>query len=340
MAGLEAVQRARSLKSLEAAVDRHLLLCLDARSTAELTSRLAQLADAVRSCHIQRTSMRAALRISRILEKIGQTAMFKHFQSLPSSIVLECLAFLDKESLLSAALACKEMSRLAYSDVVWKPLYEARFGDLRAPAAIVGVPLMPTFLSLFRLRLISPMPGDKIEVLWNGKFRLENDVVYQGCAWWVAEVVTFDAGNDRYLVHYPGWEARWNEWVRRDRLRWAKPMLSDGDRRTTIKPKDRIEIWCGGNNVPGAWLEAKVSSVREGAVHVGDVVTAGDPWVSTSRVRRVKWPSANNDGDALALCAPFLGTHQRAKSAAVGASWRGLWRGLRSRLRAAQGIVA
>ena len=26
----------------------------------------------------------------------------------------------------------------------------------------------------------------------------------------------------KYKIHYPGWDARWDEWVRRERLRWAQ----------------------------------------------------------------------------------------------------------------------
>lgn len=63
----------------------------------------------------------------------------------------------------------------------------------------------------------------------------------------------------RYKIHYPGWVSRWDEWVVRERLRWSWQTSSDS---AIIKINDPVEIWCSGNNVPGAWLEAKVRRVR------------------------------------------------------------------------------
>ena len=63
----------------------------------------------------------------------------------------------------------------------------------------------------------------------------------------------------RYKIHYPGWDARWDEWVVRDRLRWSWQTAHDN---SAIKVNDSVEIWCSGNNVPGAWLEARVRKVR------------------------------------------------------------------------------
>lgn len=36
---------------------------------------------------------------------------------------------------------------------------------------------------------LRPQVGDKVEVAWKGKFRLESLEVYNGTAWWVARVV-------------------------------------------------------------------------------------------------------------------------------------------------------
>tara|TARA_B110000090_G_scaffold192162_1_gene225334 strand:- start:158 stop:352 length:195 start_codon:yes stop_codon:yes gene_type:complete len=51
-------------------------------------------------------------------------------------------------------------------------------------------------------------------VAWRGKFRLEAMDVYQGLAWWVAEIVDKHTEQGKYKIRYPGWESRWDEWVR------------------------------------------------------------------------------------------------------------------------------
>ena len=48
-------------------------------------------------------------------------------------------------------------------------------------------------------RLLDPHVGDKVEVAWRGKFRLEALDIYQGLAWWVARVVDKAEGY-RYKV--------------------------------------------------------------------------------------------------------------------------------------------
>ena len=62
------------------------------------------------------------------------------------------------------------------------------------------------YLKSFRSRLASPQLGDKVEVAWRGKFRLEALDVYQGLAWWVAEVVDIHSSVGKYKIRYPGWE--------------------------------------------------------------------------------------------------------------------------------------
>jgi hypothetical protein len=53
-----------------------------------------------------------------------------------------------------------------------------------------------------------PMPLDpialkRIEVEW-------------GQTWWPAEIL--QVKGDKYLIHYTGFEASWDEWVRKDRI--------------------------------------------------------------------------------------------------------------------------
>lgn len=46
--------------------------------------------------------------------------------------------------------------------------------------------------------------GDDVQVLWKGK-------------WWPASVIGL--GEGRWKIHYDGYEASWDEWVGRDRMK-------------------------------------------------------------------------------------------------------------------------
>ena len=140
------------------------------------------------------------------------------------------------------------------------------------------------YLHTFKSRLTDPYIGDKVEVAWRGKFRLEASEVYQGLAWWVAEVVDKHAAQGKYKIRYPGWESRWDEWVPRSRLRWAV----ERNNLAKIKPDAVVELWCCGANVPGAWLETRVKRVRNGRYCVGRVLSTGSLWVDGDRLRLVK----------------------------------------------------
>ena len=131
---------------------------------------------------------------------------------------------------------------------------------LAVPAAASGPPLalLAPAKAQFQRRLRDPQLGDKVEVAWRGKFRLEALEVYHGLAWWAAEVTEKRPRLDRYRVHYPGWDRRWDEWVHRDRLRW--PCFQEGQPEP-IGLGDEVEVWCSGNSVPGAWLQATVDRV-------------------------------------------------------------------------------
>ena len=140
------------------------------------------------------------------------------------------------------------------------------------------------YQNAFRSRLADPHIGDKVEVAWRGKFRLEATEVYQGLAWWVAEVVDKHTAQGKYKIRYPGWESRWDEWVPRSRLRWAV----DRNIINQIKVDDTVELWCCGANVPGAWLEARIKRTRDGKYCVGRVLSTGSLWVERDRLRLVR----------------------------------------------------
>ena len=144
----------------------------------------------------------------------------------------------------------------------------------------------------FRSRLVDPEIGDMVEVAWKGKFRLESTDVYQGLAWWVAHIVDKHTSQSKYKIRYPGWESRWDEWVSRDRFRWLK----ERDVLVPICEGDRVELWCCGSNVPGAWLETHVIKVADDQYCLDKVTTAGPIWVSRNRLR-LCCHSKNNRND-------------------------------------------
>lgn len=149
-----------------------------------------------------------------------------------------------------------------------------------------------SFKSRYQRRLECPLIGDKVEVSWHGKFRLESCEVHAGCAWWAASVVDklklHDEQGDQwwYKVTFPGWQGRWDEWVPRERLRWPTIRI-DPNLERQIRPRDSIEVWCNSKNVPGAWLEAKVIKIKNNKYLIGRAQTVnGDPiWVERSRIR-------------------------------------------------------
>jgi hypothetical protein len=223
---------------------------------------------------------------------------------MPHCILFEIFSILGVDEFSVYSSTCSEWNTLASKDEVWRRLYHRRFtrsNPTSVPAAIKGIlnDINPiSFKDQFQSRLRYPELGDKVEVSWRGKFRLEARDVYQGLAWWVAEVVERHIGFEnnevveKYKIRYPGWEPRWDEWVERDRLRWAV----ESNTICQIRQGDVVELWCCGANVPGAWLESRVKKIRDGRYCVNRVLTTGTQshsrplWAGRERLRLVKHP--------------------------------------------------
>jgi hypothetical protein len=203
---------------------------------------------------------------------------FHHFQTLPQSMFVEIIQFLAVSELTPLFQVCEEWRAICSGTEAWTAFYRQKF-LLNNPG------LLPRpnedMQAAFHQRLQEPCIGDKVEVAWRGKFRLEFSDVYQGLAWWVAEIVDKHPALERYKIRYPGWESRWDEWVPRSRLRWkvaANTLVS-------INVGDHVELWCCGANVPGAWLETKVKRIRNGQYCLGKAITEGFLWVGRDRIR-------------------------------------------------------
>jgi hypothetical protein len=203
------------------------------------------------------------------------------FQRIPTDVLLEIFRWLPICDCTPLFSVCSEWCETVSSDKLWRVFYHQKY-LMNNPGAYPRDSF--DMITSFRCRLNDPEIGDKIEVSWRGKFRLETQDVYQGLAWWVAEVVDKHDNVGRYKIRYPGWESRWDEWVPRSRLRWA---VSEN---TIVKIdlNDVVELWCCGANVPGAWLESRVKRVRGGRYCIGGVLSSGHLWVERDRLRLVR----------------------------------------------------
>ena len=209
------------------------------------------------------------------------------FDLLPDIIVIEILLWLPIDDFSPVSSVCKDWSIIAVSDEIWNFFYSYKF--LRHNPYREKVAVKKNYITHFRSRLADPCIGDKVEVAWRGRFRLEAMDIYQGLAWWVAEVVDkhVNQHQKKYKVRYPGWDAVWDEWVPRNRLRWAV----DSNTVQKIQSNDYVELWCYGANVPGVWLESKVKKIRNGKYCIGKVLSSGSLWVERDRLRLTKHPS-------------------------------------------------
>jgi hypothetical protein len=213
------------------------------------------------------------------------------FNVLPIALICEVYSFLSVHEHTVLPMTCREWRTVSGGDEIWSDLFFHRF--LRGnPNSIPQAP-RSNYKANYKERLHDPELGDKVEVAWRGKFRLEGLDVYQGLAWWCAEIVDKHTSHGKYKIRYPGWESRWDEWVPRNRLRWAV------ERNTLchITAGSVVELWCCGANVPGAWLESKVKKVRGNRYCINRVLTVGASyqskplWVDRDRLRLVRYPA-------------------------------------------------
>mmetsp|Transcript_33638 Transcript_33638/g.54149 ORF Transcript_33638/g.54149 Transcript_33638/m.54149 type:complete len:167 (+) Transcript_33638:508-1008(+) len=88
---------------------------------------------------------------------------------------------------------------------------------------------------------------------------------FEGKAWWQASIVAREpeAGGDGntyyYRSHFPGWEAKWDEWITRSQIRWPKPL--DHNSELEIDVGDHVEVLLESTRVPSVWMEGDVKKV-------------------------------------------------------------------------------
>lgn len=248
-----------------------------------------------------------ATRILRKNKHVWSTDVFKEvvsiaidffnietFRKLPVTMIQEILRFVPISEYCNVMQVSSDWHGIATANDLWQQLYFEKF-LINNPGSLPTAMCNETGMMLaYQRRINDPEIGDKVEVAWRGKFRLETQDVYQGLAWWVAEVVDKHPAQERYKIRYPGWESRWDEWVPRTRLRWAVR----ANTLVSINVGDVVELWCCGANVPGAWLESKVKRTRGGRYCLGRVLSTGYLWVERDRLRLVRRPSEQQDSDA------------------------------------------
>ena len=151
---------------------------------------------------------------------------------LPRDAMLLCLSFLDVTIHTTLSSVSKDWLALSAEDALWRDHYLSRFsGGSDEGDGENSEDEYEDYKQEYKSRLEDPHVGDDVEVAWRGKFRLESLEIYRGTAWWVAVVVdkvALDASSSSpggrgrkvhaarawYKVTFPGWEGRWDEWVR------------------------------------------------------------------------------------------------------------------------------
>ena len=220
----------------------------------------------------------------RVIVAIRSYMIFNYISELPEGLLHYIFGWLSIENFSSLLSVNKEWSNVATNDNHWKFFYNMKFSISVKDMEIIN------YLKAYSHRLQHPFLNDAVEIAWRGKFRLEGLDVYRGLAWWRAKIVDRHVAQDKYKVHYDGWDSRWDEWVPRSRVRWPFNFKTTCDGSLKIIKRDEvIEVWCQGNHVPGAWLEARVKRIRGTRLQLDKVQMNELPlWVDQHLVRVLK----------------------------------------------------
>jgi hypothetical protein len=112
---------------------------------------------------------------------------------------------------------------------------EQRLDEIEEQLSANRPPVGDVWIPRGRIRSFSDRPTQEMVVEWNG-------------GWWSASPV--EKKEERTLVHYKGWDASWNEWVGKERIRYlAMPAA----------PRPGQEVLVRWN---GVWLPAVVEEVK------------------------------------------------------------------------------
>jgi hypothetical protein len=118
------------------------------------------------------------------------------------------------------------------------------------------ITLLAVFAFLLAYAAEAQNVGDNVQVLWNG-------------SWYGAAVKEVKDG--KWLIHYDGYGAEWDEWVGQDRIR------------ATWKAGDKLQVeW------QNQWYPATILEVGNGKykVHYDGWGAEWDEWVTLSRMKK------------------------------------------------------
>lgn len=99
------------------------------------------------------------------------------FRKLASDIVMEIFWWLPIQELHPVISVCWEWSEVCCSNVMWQQFYHRKF-LVNNPGRSLAID-KSNYMESFRSRLYDPHVGDKVEVAWRGKFRLETQGKFQ-----------------------------------------------------------------------------------------------------------------------------------------------------------------
>jgi hypothetical protein len=126
---------------------------------------------------------------------------------------------------------------------------EQRLDEIERHLTANRYPIGDTWIPRGRIRSFSDMPTEEVVVEWNG-------------GWWPASPV--EGKGEKTLVRFKGWDASWNEWVGKERIRYLA---------VPAAPRRDQEVLVQWNSV---WLPAVVAEVKGDRVQLSPR-NAGSP---------------------------------------------------------------
>lgn len=108
--------------------------------------------------------------------------------------------------------------------------------------------------------------GEKVQIDHNG-------------TWYEGKIEKINAADGTYYVSYDGWDASWNEWVTKDKLKGfaVKAPL------TKFSVGDHVEVEYGMVPEPATIIE-----VGENKYHIKyDKTVFGDKWVTEGQIKKL-----------------------------------------------------
>ncbi len=137
--------------------------------------------------------------------------------------------------------------------------------------------LFLVFILLFIVSSFAQKVGDKVDVLWNGKYY---------------KATVKQVNDSKWFIHYDGYESSWDEWVGKDRIKYTPPSggnntggktdASAGSNNATWKVGDKVMVKWNDK-----WYPSTILQVGEGKykIHYDGYESSWDEWVTPARMK-------------------------------------------------------